>query len=144
MLETALADEPGCEVSAIEMEPGGPRFTVDTLGRLSGERPGSALLFVMGMDSLHELAGWREPVRILQEFGVVAVDRPGAEPPRLDPGWESHCLLVRGNPFAISSTQVRRRVAAGLSIRHLVPDRVADYIRDQGLYRLPDGAADAG
>ena len=135
MLRAALAGEPAATVSEIELEEDGPRFTVDTLTRLAARWPDAALSFIMGLDSLHDFPGWREPERILSGFRVIAVDRPGVDPATLDPAVTARCLTVTGNPFAISSTGIRSRAARGLSLRHLVPEPVARYIADHGLYR---------
>jgi nicotinate-nucleotide adenylyltransferase len=129
MLEAAVTPEPGFAVSRIELEPGGPRYTADTLARLAAASPGEELRFLLGWDSLLDLPGWRNPDAILDDHGVVAVDRPGSggDPPDSLAGHPG-VTLVRGNPFAVSATLVRRRLAAGLSVRHLVPDAVADYL----------------
>lgn len=134
MLGAALASEPGTGISDVELRPAGPRFTVDTLQVLAAERPGDELVFILGMDSLLELPGWRSPERILERHRIVAVNRPGLDAGAVPPPLASRCLLVEGNPFAISATGVRRRVAAGLPLRHLVPRAVEDYIREHGLY----------
>lgn len=135
MLRAALKDEPGTVVSGIELEEGAPRYSVDTLTRLAERRPDARLTFVMGLDSLHDLPRWREPERILAGWDVIAVDRPGVDPAGLDPAVTARCRVITGNPFAISSTGVRDRVARGLSLRHLVPEAVEAYIAAHGLYR---------
>ena len=137
MLELALQDEPAASVSRVELQPGGPRYTVETMSRLREQFPEAKLHFIMGMDSLRDLPTWRDPERLLREFRVIAVDRPGLEPATLDPEVASRCRLVLGNPFGISGTAIRKRAAAGLSVRHLVPSQVAAYIRDHALYREP-------
>jgi nicotinate-nucleotide adenylyltransferase len=139
LLRTALREEDRTEVSALELEANGPRYTIETLLRLREERPGEELLFLMGLDSLLELPGWREPDRLVEDFGVVVIDRPGCpRPPAGDP-WAARVQFVEGNPFAISSSLVRRRVANGLPIHHLVPPPVEEYIRSHDLYRESAG-----
>lgn len=135
MLRAALDAEPESGVSEVELAPGGPRYTVDTLAALRTVYPGAALAFILGMDSLRDLPGWREPGRILAEAELIAVDRPGMAVPEIPSPWEGRVRLVTGNPFAVSSTDVRRRAAAGLSLRHLVTAGVEAYILDHGLYR---------
>jgi len=139
MLRAALREEERTEVSVLELEANGPRYTIETLTRLRQDRPGEELLFLMGLDSLLELPGWREPDRLVEEFGVVVIDRPGCpRPPAGDP-WAARCRFVEGNPFAISSSLVRRRIGEGLPIRHLVPPAVEEYIKSHDLYRPPAG-----
>jgi nicotinate-nucleotide adenylyltransferase len=135
MLRGALRDEADCEISEVELLPGGPRYTVETLSRIRDLHPGAAIAFVMGLDSLRDLPGWRDPERILAEFGVVVVDRPGCDPRGVDPGFRGRVTWVDGNPFAISSSAIRGRVAAGLPIHHLVPPSVARHVAERGLYR---------
>jgi nicotinate-nucleotide adenylyltransferase len=139
MLRAALVGEERAEVSTLEMEEGGPLYTYETLRRLRNTLPGEEIRFVMGLDSLLELPGWRDPERIVEEFGVIVVDRPGCPlPPPEDP-WLARCRLVEGNPFAVSSSLIRERVADGRSIHHLVPPPVEAHIRAQGLYRVRGG-----
>lgn len=137
MLQTALEDEPDFALCDIELQRGGPRYTVETLAALARSYPGRGLTFIMGADSLADLPGWRDPERILTEHAVIAVDRPGFDPKGLDPGLVRRVRMVTGNPLAISSTGVRERAAAGLSIRDLVPRGVDAYILEHGLYRDP-------
>ena len=134
MLERALAAEPHTQPCNLELTPGGPRYTVDTLDRLQREHPDWELHFILGMDSLAELSTWRDPERLVTTYRVIAVNRPGGatDVPAV---WENRVLQVTGNPFAISSSAIRQRVASGRSIRHLVPPAVAAYIAEQGLYR---------
>jgi nicotinate-nucleotide adenylyltransferase len=135
MIRASLRDETGAGISEVELLPGGPRYTVETLARLRDLHPGASITFVMGLDSLLDLPGWREPDRILSEFGVVVVDRPGCDPASVDPGLRSRVTWIEGNPFAISSSAIRERVAAGLPIHHLVPAAVARHVQARGLYR---------
>jgi nicotinate-nucleotide adenylyltransferase len=140
MLAAALDEEPGTAISDLELRPDGPRYTIETLTRLRDEHPGAQLPFILGLDSLRDLPTWREPKRILREFGLIVVDRPGLDPAALPPDFLTGIRWVGGNPFAISSTAIRERVSRGLSIRHLVPPAVAAVIEERGLYRAGSGA----
>lgn len=135
MIRMALQDEADMSLSEIELRVDGPRYTIETLSLLSKESPDSRFVFILGMDSLRDLPGWKDPERILAEHGVIAIDRPGLSPIDMDPLWTDKVKTVTGNPFAISSTGVRKRVAAGKSIRHLVSREVEAYILERGLYR---------
>lgn len=135
MLRAALEGEGSSRISEIELEPGGPRYTVETLRALGKSYPGDRLTFIMGSDSLIDLPGWKEPERILQEFGIIAVDRPGFDPGRVEERWWKGVRVVEGNPLAISSTGIRERLRAGLSVRHLVPAPVNAILEERGLYR---------
>jgi nicotinate-nucleotide adenylyltransferase len=138
MLQLALEGESEFALCDIELHRDGPRYTVETLDTLARSYPGRRLTFIMGLDSLADLPGWRDPERILESHAVIAVDRPGLDPKAVDPGLAGRVRIVTGNPLAISSTRVRERVAAGRSIRELVPHGVDTYIAEHGLYRDPD------
>ncbi len=135
MLRLALRREPESAIETLELDPDGPRYSVDTLTRLAALHPGDEIRFILGWDSLRDLPKWRSPERILSGFGVVAVNRPGLAREEVDPALAARCLLVGGNPFAISASAIRTRVGAGRSIRHLVPGEVELYIHRRGLYR---------
>ena len=134
MLENALKTEPHTQLCNLELTPGGPRYTVDTLDRISAENSDWELSFILGMDSLVELSTWKDPERLVNTYRVIAVNRPGGVTPTPD-AWANRVLQVTGNPFAISSSVIRRRIASGRSVRHLVPGPVAAYISEHDLYR---------
>jgi nicotinate-nucleotide adenylyltransferase len=141
----AVAGEPGLEVSAIEADRPGPSYTVDTLRSLHDESPGDDLTFIVGGDMAHALPEWHQPEAILSLARLGVAER---EDVRRQDVLERLAGL-RGVPEQIaffdmprldlSSSMLRRRVAAGRPIRHLVPDAVADRIASLGLYRV--GAA---
>jgi nicotinate-nucleotide adenylyltransferase len=142
MLERAIAGDPQFEISRIELDRGGVSYAVDTLLQLKTLYPGATLVFVMGMDSLRELHLWHRPEELLTLCEVVAVQRPGIDLPLtpLDLGFpeaESRRLLenvIQGRLCDISSSEIRRRVAEGRSIRYLVPPAVEEYIKEKRLY----------
>lgn len=142
MVELAIADNPCFELSLLDAEQSGPSYTVDLLGcvrRALG--PGPELYFLVGMDSLRDLATWREPARVLEQCILVAVSRPGYPPPDLReverqvPGAAERVLVLETPGVDISSTDLRERVAAGRSIRYLVPEPAREFIAERGLYR---------
>ena len=130
--------------SAIEIERGGPSFTVDTLEALAadGERD---LWFILSVEALAGFDAWREPGRILDVARLAVVPRAGSRaPPPMPPGSrdrfpgrEARVRFLPGPLLPISGSVVRRRAAAGRSIRYLVPDPVARYIADHALYSEP-------
>jgi len=137
MLRLAVEGNEAFGISDIELRRSGPTYTADTLEELAGERLDDEFYFIVGADALADLPSWHEPERIvahavlavapreLQEVNVAALNLPG--------------LAARIEAFPlpridISSTDIRARVAAGASIRYLVPDAVERYIRAHGLY----------
>lgn len=136
----ATASNPYFEVSREEIERPGPSYTIDTI-RAFRARLGRnvELYFITGADAVLEIMTWREPQAILAEARVVAVHRPGFDLERLtavmEKGQAAKILTMPMPGLEISSTDLRRRVAEGRSIRYLTPDAVANYIGKMGLYR---------
>ncbi len=142
MTELAVRDNPDFELSRADVDRGGPSYTVDLLRALRASlAPGIELAFIAGMDVLHELPRWRDPLGILELARLIVISRPGEDtlpPTALDdrlPGASSRITVLETPGVAISSTQLRARVAAGQPIRYLVPDPVAGYVAEHGLYR---------
>jgi nicotinate-nucleotide adenylyltransferase len=137
----AVADDDRLGVSAVEAERPGPSYTVDTLRRLHAQRPEDELTFIVGGDMARSLPRWREPEAILELAEIGVAGRDGVDREAIGDALTG----LRGAPdrirffdmprIDISSSEVRRRVAAGRTIRHLVPDPVAAAIERGGLYR---------
>jgi nicotinate-nucleotide adenylyltransferase len=140
MARIAVAGHPGFAVSDVEATRPGPHYSVETLESIRRDHPGDELFFLIGADSLADLPSWREPARIAQLATIVVVNRPGLEevdPARLpDFGPGSRPLVwVSIPPVGIASSDLRRRLAEGRSIRYMVPRGVEAYIDAHGLYR---------
>jgi nicotinate-nucleotide adenylyltransferase len=135
----AVEGEERLGVSLADADIPGPSFTVDTLRRLNERSPGDQLTFIVGGDMAHSLANWREPEAILELAEVAVAEREGIR--RNDIIDRLAGLPVDRVRFFdmprldVSSSLVRRYVAAGRPIRHLVPEAVERYIADAGLYR---------
>lgn len=141
MLKLAINSNPHFKVSTVELERPGASYSVDTVSALKDELGAEVeLYFIVGFDALAELPIWKEPSRLLDLCQVVGVRRPGYD--ELDwgsleqaiPGVSSHVTVVDVPQIDISSTQIRERVAKGLSIHHLVPEAVEGYISKNRLY----------
>ncbi len=130
MLELAVVDQPVLRADAREAGREGPSYTVDTLREIQRESPGARLVLLVGSDSAAAMDRWREP-QAIRELARVAVFRRGA-PAGLDRPAPAEFAVPRVD---ISSTEIRRRVAAGKSIRYWVPEAVADHIARRRLYR---------
>lgn len=138
MLEFAIAGQPRFRVDRVELERGGPSFTVDTLSQLQGRHPAAEWFLLLGADAIRDFPTWREPARILELARIVAVNRGGQPLPDLAPvqgGAAERVQVVEMPGLEISATDLRARVAAGRSIRFLVPRAVEVYIHQQALYR---------
>ncbi len=144
MVRLAIADKPYFKLSTVEIERAGPSYTVDTIAQLQG-RLGARdeLVFILGWDSLAGLPRWKEPSRLIKMCRLVAVPRPGYSAPDLDalealiPGLSQRVTLVDKPEIDISASEIRRRIAHGLSIHHLVPEPVEKYIKQHRLYERP-------
>ncbi len=134
MVERAVAGNPRFAVSAIELESDGPSFTIDTVRRLKAEGA-SHLALILGADSLVELGTWRRPEALLGECRVIVVERPGFDLAGALPAFRQSAHMIDAPRLDISSSDIRARVRAGLSIRYLVPEAVREYIAEHGLYR---------
>lgn len=140
MTRLAIDGDSRFELSDADLGGDGPSYTVDLLARLKQEHPGADLAFISGMDILHELHRWHQPLRVLELARLLVVSRPGERqiaPGDVDariPGASRRITVIETPGVAISSTELRKRVAEGRSLRYLVPESVAAYIREHGLY----------
>ena len=141
MVRLALADKPYFKVSTIEVERAGSSHMVDTIAKLQEQfGAGNRLFFILGWDSLAEFPQWIEPSRLIKMCHLVAVPRPGYPQPDLKvleaaiPGLSQRVIFLDKPRIDISATEIRRRVARGLSRSHLVPEPVAEYIKQNKLY----------
>ena len=141
MVRLACATNDFFSVSDVEITRPGPSYTVTTLQSLHDMNMG-ALFFILGADALQDLPRWREAARIPELTSMVAVQRPGTmlhiEPlfAKL-PMLRERLATVEGPRLDISSSELRQRVIDGRPLRYLVPDAVAAYIAEHGLYRNP-------
>lgn len=137
MAQAACASNPFFEVSRREIDRPGPSYTIATIREVKAET-GLGVCFIMGADSVLEMAAWRQPDDILDEATVVTIPRPGFDlsrvPQALGPRRAAQVKVLEAPMMDLSSTEIRRRVRAGLSIRYLVLDGVAEYIREHRLY----------
>jgi nicotinate-nucleotide adenylyltransferase len=139
MVFLATQDNPAFLPCNLEIQRSGPSYTVDTLQRLHVAFPTSELLFLIGADAITSFPHWRSAATILQLARLGILARPGSSvdlaalEQRL-PGISERSRVVTGPQLAISSSDIRERIAAGLPLRYLVPEAVRRYIARQGLY----------
>jgi len=159
MCRLAVSDVKGLSACALEVDRGGPSFTVDTLRAIHDDRaPGAELTFIVGADTARTLPGWREPERVLELARLAVAEREGSERGAVmdtlaslggtragtgvsaagAPGTET--VFLEMGRIEISSSLVRRRAARGEAIDELVGEAVAGYIAEHRLYREPPGA----
>jgi nicotinate-nucleotide adenylyltransferase len=148
MTVLATASNPAFTVSRLEVDHQGPTYTVDTLRRLRAAQPaGTRLFFITGADAVLQILTWKEPDQVLDQAEFIAATRPGFDLDRLVsqvPGAGGRVHRMEIPALAISSSDLRTRVARGAPIQYLVPDEVARYIHDHALYQSPAAPEAAG
>ena len=145
MVELAIAGNERFAVDRIELDRVGPSYTVDTLEALHASRQASGasvdLALVLSADTFLDLMTWHEPRRVVELARLVVAPRDGypeAGPDFLAehmPDLADRAVFLDAPRLRLSGSEVRRRAAAGRSLRYLVPDAVVDYIGDHALYR---------
>jgi len=147
LVELAIADDSRFEASRLEVERSGPSYTADTLRTLREQSADDELFLILGGDQAAALASWHEPEEVLALAQLAVVERTN---------WSRNAIGIKIGRMKgaeriryidmpiiqVSSSAIRRRVAAGLPIRYLVPDSVATYIAEHGLYGAPGPAAE--
>jgi len=148
MVELAVEGDERFEVSRLELDREGPSYTADTLEQLAKESPDDELFLILGGDQAASLARWHEPEKVLERSTVAVFER-------LSWGRNAIGIKIGRLPGArrvryldmpliqVSSSAIRRRVRGGAPIRYLVPDRVAGYIEEKGLYAGQGSAKEA-
>lgn len=135
----AVAEDPLLDVSDQEVARGGVSYTVETLEHLSAALVADGIVLILGADAALGLGTWKEPARILELASVAVTPRPGTEPDAAD---EVRALFPEARvesftmpAIGISSSELRARLARGLSIRDMVPAAVEEKVAAEGWYR---------
>jgi nicotinate-nucleotide adenylyltransferase len=140
MTVVATASNPRFTVSRVDIDRGGPTYTIDTLRDLAAVYPDAELFFITGADALGEIFTWRDAERLFELAHFVGCTRPGYETdPSLLAGIPTERLtLIEIPALAISSSDCRERRIAGEPVWYLVPDGVVQYIAKHDLYPPKD------
>ena len=137
MVELAVEGIGDFEASRLELDRPGRSYTVDTLRQLRRDCPGTDIFLIIGTDNTRDLSSWHDPESILDMCTVVSgsreIDAPGDNADAI----AARVLVVDTPVIDISSTDIRRRVLAGLPIHSMVPDKVASFIHSRRLYSDP-------
>ena len=142
MTAAAIGEDPGFELSRVEIDRPGPHYSVDTVAILADRYRGAQLFYLMGGDSLRDLPTWKRPeelVSILTGVGVMRrpqdfVDLGALE--RALPGMAAKVHFVEAPLLEISSSAIRERVAQGRHYQYFVPPQVAGIVKEKKLYLL--------
>jgi nicotinate-nucleotide adenylyltransferase len=139
MLRLAISDESTWRVCTIEIDRGGFSYTVDTLHQIHEELPDAEQFFLIGADALQDVAKWKEPREIFRMATPLVVCRAARPSPDLDQlkllcTTDTQPQSIDMPAMDVSSSEIRRRIAAGESIDGLVPKAVAELIALHRLY----------
>jgi nicotinate-nucleotide adenylyltransferase len=139
MTRLAAADDERFAVSSLEVDREGPSYTYETLELLAAERGQTELVFVMGADAAVGLESWRNPERVVELARVAVARRAGVADADVGAvlrslGAEGRATMLEMPQFGVSSSAVRERAAAGRPLRYLVPEPVARFIEEKGIY----------
>jgi len=139
MTRLAAADDTRFAVSTLEVEREGPSYTYETLGLLAEERGDTELVFVMGADAAVGLESWREPRRVTELARIAVARRAGVSDADVEAvlrslGAGGRATMLEMPQFGVSSSAVRERAAEGRPLRYLVPEAVARFVEERGIY----------
>jgi nicotinate-nucleotide adenylyltransferase len=140
MARRAAAEDERFSVSALEVEREGPSYTYETLEALAEDRVDTQLVFVMGADAAVGLESWRNPERVTELASLAVARRAGVSEADVAAvlrslGAEERATTLEMPQFGVSSSAVRERARQGRPLRFLVPDSVASFIEEKGIYR---------
>ena len=140
MARLAAAEDSRFSVSALEVEREGPSYTYETLEALAEDRADTQLVFVMGADAAVGLESWRNPERVVELASLAVARRAGVSEADVDAvlrslGAAERAATLEMPQFGVSSSAVRERARQGRPLRFLVPDPVASFIEEMGIYR---------
>jgi nicotinate-nucleotide adenylyltransferase len=140
MTRLAAAEDRRFSVSALEVEREGPSYTYETLEALAKDRADTQLVFVMGADAAVGLESWRNPERVVELASLAVARRAGVSEADVAAvmrslGCEERVTMLEMPQFGVSSSAVRERAQQGRPLRYLVPDSVASFIEEKGIYR---------
>jgi len=140
MVRLAIAGNPYFKLCTLEVKCDGPSYSIDTITALRSQLGAQSFFFILGNDSLAGFHLWKEPAKLVQMCRLVVVPRLGLSLTDLNsletriPGLVHNVTQLDAPIMEVSSSEIRQRVAQGLSIRYLVPDKVGEYIVEQKLY----------
>lgn len=149
MIVMAISGNVGFEISDYEVKKAGPSYTLETVRFFQGKSGDNTVIYwLAGADSVEDLPGWYGTLELIDECNLVIMFRAGFKPPdfsRFEPVWGRQRVeklqrnIVKTPLIDISSTEVRKRLAAGRDVSGMVCPKVLQYIREHGLYGASKG-----
>lgn len=136
MVQAAIAGHPRFRACGLEIELGGTSYTVDTASELVRRHPRDRFFWILGGDMVAWLPNFHRADDLAAMIGFIGVRRPGHEDAadRLPPRLRRAVTMIEAPLVDVSSTDIRRRIREGKSVRYLLPDAVISLIGEKGLY----------
>jgi nicotinate-nucleotide adenylyltransferase len=137
MTVIATASNPHFSVSRVDIDRGGPTYTIDTLRDLGRDRPGAEFYFITGADALAQILTWHDAAQVFELAHFVGCTRPGTtiDSATLEGLPGDRVTILEIPALSISSTECRDRASKGEPVWYLVPDGVVQYIAKRHLYQ---------
>lgn len=141
MLKLAFEDKSYVSVSDIEIVREGKSYSVDTLREIRKSYPEDSLYFIVGADSFMQLPLWKSPEDIFSIAHILTISRDDLDYEELlqraneyENKYNARCSVLPNSVSEVSSTKVRNKISEKVSVKDLIPQRVSEYIKEQGLY----------
>lgn len=136
MTQLAIAGNESFECSDVENSHKGLSYTVTTLGLLKTHYPEAEFFLIIGADSLVQLSTWRQPDEIVRLATLAVYPREGFNPADAEKRFRNRSVILDIPMISISSSDIRKRIHAGESIRYMAPDPVIAYMQEHNLYNI--------
>ena len=136
MLEAAVSGNPAFRVEDIELLKEGTSYTIETVTELRRKHPEARFHWIVGSDMIRDLPNWRRAEELAASVVFIGLERPDqpSDDASLPEFIRARLTRAAMPPLGISSTDIRRRIGEGRSVRYMLPDAVIDYIQRNGLY----------
>lgn len=133
MVERAIEDQNNFKATDIEFHLPKPNYTINTLVYLEEKYPNHNFRIIIGEDNLTSFKRWKNYEIILENYGLIVYPRANTKDTELK--FHQNVTLVEAPQIDISASFIRRNIKSGKSIKYLVPDKVAEFIKDRRLYQ---------
>lgn len=136
MTQLAIAGNDSLECSDIENSHTGPSYTVLTLDLLKTKYPGAEFFLIIGADSLAQFSSWHQPDEIIRQATLAVYPREGFNPADAEKRFRDRSVILDIPLISIASTDIRKRIHAGETVRYMLPDAVMSYMHKHNLYNI--------
>jgi len=135
MTKTATGDNQSFQVSDLEKDICGPAYTILMVEKLAALYPGVTWSLILGADNLAQFDSWHRPDDLIRMVRIIVGNRPGSDEKLARSRWNDRVIKFKMPLLEISSTEIRRSISRGRSVRYLIPEKVREYIEKKRLYR---------